>query len=72
MLTNNIPGGLIVSQLLKEIMGRVSDEKFHYLVIEEAAKYENMMQQGSKQIMFIEAFLAQVMVLVFKKNRNLL
>lgn len=65
LLVNNIPGGLIISELLKELLPRFRVEYQHNLIMY-AAKYDNLLNKGSKEIMFIEAFLANVMVLAYQ------
>lgn len=67
LLVNCIPGGMIISSLLKHLLPRF-DSSFKGRLIRLASKYDTMMRKGDKEVIFIEAFLANVMLLVRKQK----
>lgn len=70
LLVNCIPGGMIIREFLQQLLKEFSSDYLPKL-IKYAAFYEKELQNGSKDILFIEAFLAQVMVLFAEQNANI-
>lgn len=67
LLVNCIPVGLIIRELTDNFACHLSDEYKPYLY-HFAAHYETMVHQGTKELPFIEAFLAKVMVLIAEQK----
>ena len=65
LLKNCIPPSLIMTKLVECLLKRVDDEVKHE-IITWAAHYEHSMQQGSKPIFHLEAFVARFMS-IFKR-----
>ena len=62
LLANCIPSTIIIQQLTKELLKRI-DMELRHKVIKAAAFYEKRMQQGTKDVFHIEAFIAKFMYL---------
>lgn len=60
LLVNCIPPEIIVRQLTKALTQRLDDELRHH-VVKHAALFEHRLQQGSKAIFHLEAFVARFM-----------
>ena len=61
---------MILESLLKHLLEKF-EPVYQPKLIEYAAKYDHMMAQGSKEIFFIEAFLAHAMMLAAKQKKNI-
>lgn len=60
LLINCIPPEIIFKRMLTEFL-RKTDDCLRHKVVSSAAKFEHRLQQGSKPIFHLEAFLARVM-----------
>ena len=65
LLTNCIPADIIMVTLTRELMKALDDQLKHELA-HWAAYYEHRIQQGSKEIFHLEAFVAKFMA-VYKR-----
>ena len=70
LLVNCIPAGMIIRELLDQFISNFKSEYIPKL-IKFAAYYENQLHHGSKDLVFIEAFLAQVMVLIAEQRASI-
>ena len=65
LLTNCIPPEVILSTLVRELT-KSTDDTLKHEIAHWAAYYEHRLQQGSKEIFHLEAFVAKFMA-VYKK-----
>lgn len=69
LLINCIPADRIILELVSLffVLARQLPEKKLYIIVETAANCENKAKQGSKHIIHLEAFIANVMVILKEK-----
>ena len=63
LLTRLIPASVILKEETKLLVGACSSKSLQMETICWAAKYEQMMRQGGKEIVYLEAFTARFMAL---------
>jgi len=61
---------MILKQLLTELLQRVKNEDSKSDMIYWAAHYENRLRCGDKAIIFIEAFMARVMLIIHNNKQQ--
>lgn len=69
LLVNCIPPGLIIRAFVDELMKEFDAQRQPFL-LKWAAYYDQQINQGSKELPFIEAFLAQVMLLLAEQKKG--
>lgn len=71
LLANCIPADMILKELVTNLIIRIKDDGAKADIIHWAAHYENKLRQGDKAIIFIEAFMARVMLIIhLEKEKN--
>ena len=70
LLVNCIPPGMIIRAFVDELLKEFDSQRKPFL-LKWAAYYEEKLNQGSKELPFIEAFLAQVMLMLAEQKQGL-
>lgn len=69
LLVNCIPPGMIIRAFVDELLKELDEPRKPFL-LKWAAHYEQKLNSGSKELPFIEAFLAQAMVLIAEMKQG--
>lgn len=69
LLVNCIPPGMIIRTFVDELLKELDEARKPFL-LKWAAHYEQRLNSGSKELPFIEAFLAQAMVLLAEMKQG--
>lgn len=71
LLANCIPPDMIIKEIMVNMVQRLKCEEAKADIAHWAAHYENKLRKGDKAIIFIEAFMARVMLIIhLQKEKN--